>query len=228
MKALKAAASGGRAKLVNRAGVFGLAFVLLSALAAHAPASAQSQPARPSWDPQPAAARSAPQPSGNTAQAATQQAQTPQPASPSAGANATDGAGQAWRSNCRGEGDANICDVTQSLVDQTNGVEAVRVSFARQRSTGRLGLLIKVPLGFRLDTGAMLRINRNDTLSIQGVAFNRCTAADGCIAEKPLSSSEFNNARAASGLEVVVLNLQGQPVIVPLVVEGLAQALAGL
>jgi invasion protein IalB len=134
---------------------------------------------------------------------------------------------QPWVSACRGEGTARVCDTVQSLVETGTQREVVRVAFAKQKSSGRIGVLIKTPLGLRLDTGAMLRLNGEARGSIEGLVYSRCLA-DGCYAEKPLSAADITKIRNARSIDVLLLNLQGGPVAISITTTGLASALNGL
>jgi invasion protein IalB len=132
-----------------------------------------------------------------------------------------------WVTSCRGEASARVCDAVQSLVDTSTQREVVRIAFAKQKATGRVGILIKTPLGLRLDTGAMLRLNGATAGSIEGLVYSRCLA-DGCYAEKPLTAAEVVRIKNARSVDVVLLNLQGGPVSISVTVTGLAAAIDGL
>jgi invasion protein IalB len=134
---------------------------------------------------------------------------------------------QPWVSACRGEAAARVCDTVQSLVETGTQREVVRVAFAKQKSTGRVGILIKTPLGLRLDTGAMLRLNGETRGSIEGLVYSRCLA-DGCYAEKPLSSADITKIKSARTIDLLLLNLQGGPVAISITTTGLSAALNGL
>jgi invasion protein IalB len=158
--------------------------------------------------------------------------QTP-PAAPPNGATTTASQSpaqppaQPWVSSCRGAGTERVCDTVQSLVETGTQREVVRIAFAKQKTTGRVGILVKTPLGLRLDTGAMLRINGATTGAIEGLVYSRCLA-DGCYAEKPLTPADITKITTATTLDVVLLNLQGAPVAISITTTGLANALRGL
>jgi len=141
-----------------------------------------------------------------------------------ASAQALAAAGQDWAVRCSGDGPARVCDAVQVIVDQQTKAEVVRVAVARQVSTGRHGLQAKVPLGLRLDPGAMLKLGEKPADGIDGIVFNRCLA-DGCYAEKPLTAAELGRLKEARSLELVVVDLQGKPVVVKLSTQGLRAAL---
>jgi invasion protein IalB len=117
--------------------------------------------------------------------------------------------------------------VVQSLVDTATQREAVRVAVARQPATNRVGLLVKVPLGYRLDSGLMLRIDERPSGNIDAVPFTRCMP-DGCYAERPLTTAELGLLSAARKIEVAILALDGSPVLVNLAMDGLARNLQAL
>jgi invasion protein IalB len=154
--------------------------------------------------------------------------QTPQtggsPVAPAASQMPTQLPAQPWVSNCRGEASARVCDTVQLLVDTATQREVVRIAFAKQKATGRIGILVKTPLGLRLDTGAMLRLNGETTGSIEGLVYSRCLA-DGCYAEKPLTPAEVTRIKGARTIDIVLLNLQGGPVAIPITITGLASAI---
>lgn len=129
-----------------------------------------------------------------------------------------------WTQGCKRIGFEEICEVVQSLVDTGTGEEAIRIAFAKQKSSGRIGLMIKAPLGVRLDTGALLRINGEAVGGIENIVFQRCFA-DGCIAEKPLTSEEVKRISSADTLQLVVLDLQANPMIIDLAVADLKSAM---
>ena len=52
------------------------------------------------------------------------------------------------------------------VIDEANGKEVIRVAIARQKATGKTGLLVKVPLGVRLDTGALIQVDGDQTKAI--------------------------------------------------------------
>lgn len=130
-----------------------------------------------------------------------------------------------WTTGCKGTGEAEICDAVQSLVDQTNGKEVIRVAIARQKTTGKTGLLVKVPLGVRLDTGALIQIDGDQAKGIDKIVFSRCLP-EGCIGEKPLAAAEMDNLKKATKLELVFLDLEGKPIVINVVPTGLGTALA--
>ena len=134
---------------------------------------------------------------------------------------------QPWVSSCRGTGNERVCDTVQSLVETGTQREVVRVAFAKQKTTGRVGILIKTPLGLRLDTGAMLRLNGQTEGSIDGLVYSRCLA-DGCFAEKPLSAADLTKIKNARTIDILLLNLQGGPVAISITPTGLTAALNGL
>jgi len=166
-------------------------------------------------------------------------AQTAKPASPAAtpaapgtapGTQAitpkmgADGA-KPWTSGCKGTGEQEICDAVQSLIDEANGKEVIRVAIARQKTTGKTGLLVKVPLGVRLDTGALVQVDGDQTKAIDKIVFSRCLP-EGCIGEKPLGPTEIDNLKKAKKLELVFLDLEGKPIVINVVSTGLGTALA--
>lgn len=138
---------------------------------------------------------------------------------------AADGA-KPWTSGCKGTGEQEICDAVQSLIDEANGKEVIRVAIARQKTTGKTGLLVKVPLGVRLDTGALVQVDGEQTKAIDKIVFSRCLP-EGCIGEKPLVAADIDNLKKAKKLELVFLDLEGKPIVINVVSTGLAAALTG-
>ncbi len=132
-----------------------------------------------------------------------------------------------WVERCKRIGSEEICEAVQSLTDKQNGNEAIRIAFAKQKSSGRIGIMIKTPLGLRLDTGAFLRINHEVAGGIENIAFQRCFP-DGCIAEKPLSSEEVERITTADALEIVILDLKGNPIIINLEIANLRSTIEQL
>lgn len=132
-----------------------------------------------------------------------------------------------WAVNCTGEGAERVCDAVQALVDQKDKTERVRLAFARQKTTGKYAVVAKVPLGFRLDSGLMLRLNDSNNKPIEGLTFSRCTP-EGCYAEKPLAEADLGKLRTATALQIVFLQLDGKPVIIPMSTKGLKAALDSL
>jgi invasion protein IalB len=130
-----------------------------------------------------------------------------------------------WTSGCKGTGEQEICDAVQSLIDEANGKEVIRVAIARQKTTGKTGLLVKVPLGVRLDTGALVQVDGDQTKAIDKIVFSRCLP-EGCIGEKPLGPTEIDNLKKAKKLELVFLDLEGKPIVINVVSTGLGTALA--
>lgn len=158
-------------------------------------------------------------------------AQTAAPAAPATPAvqavtpkQAADGA-KPWTSGCKGTGEAEICDTVQSLIDEANGKEVIRVAIARQKSSGKTGLLVKVPLGVRLDTGALIQIDGDQAKGIDKIVFSRCLP-EGCIGEKPLVAADIDHLKKAQKLELVFLDLEGKPIVISVVATGLGAALA--
>lgn len=157
-------------------------------------------------------------------------AQTTPAAKPDAAAQAItpktgpDGA-KPWTASCKGSGEAEICDVVQSLIDEANGKEVIRVAIAKQKTTGKTGLLVKVPLGVRLDTGALIQIDGDQAKGIDKIVFSRCLP-EGCIAEKPLVAADMDHLKKAQKLELVFLDLEGKPIVINVVPTGLGTALA--
>lgn len=125
-----------------------------------------------------------------------------------------------WTHGCKRIGSEEICELVQLLVDKRTGENVIRIAFAKQKSSGRVGLMIKAPLGVRLDTGALLQINGEAAVGIENIVFQRCFA-DGCIAEKPLTSEEVKRISSADTLRLVVLDLQANPMIIDLAVADL-------
>lgn len=138
---------------------------------------------------------------------------------------AADGA-KPWTSGCKGTGEQEICDAVQSLIDEANGKEVIRVAIARQKTTGKTGLLVKVPLGVRLDTGALVQVDGEQAKAIDKIVFSRCLP-EGCIGEKPLIAADIDNLKKAKKLELVFLDLEGKPIVINVVPAGLAAALTG-
>lgn len=155
------------------------------------------------------------------AQTAAPAAPAAQPITPKQGA---DGA-KPWTSGCKGTGEAEICDTVQSLIDEANGKEVIRVAIARQKSSGKIGLLVKVPLGVRLDTGALIQIDGDQAKGIDKIVFSRCLP-EGCIGEKPLVAADIDHLKKAQKLELVFLDLEGKPIVISVVATGLGAALA--
>lgn len=159
-------------------------------------------------------------------------AQTAKPASPAAPAApaavtpkmGADGA-KPWTSACKGTGEQEICDAVQSLIDEANGKEVIRVAIARQKTTGKTGLLVKVPLGVRLDTGALMQVDGDKAKAIDKIVFSRCLP-EGCIGEKPLLAADIDHLKKAQKLELVFLDLEGKPIVINVVATGLGTALA--
>ncbi|MDM7955960.1 invasion associated locus B family protein [Blastomonas sp.] len=150
--------------------------------------------------------------------------QAPQQAAPAAAQKVADGA-KPWTTGCKGAGEAEICDTVQSLIDEANGKEVIRVAIAKQKSTGKTGLLVKVPLGVRLDTGALIQIDGDKAKGIDQIVFSRCLP-EGCIAEKPLAVADMDHLKKAQKLELVFLDLEGKPIVINVVATGLGAALA--
>lgn len=162
-------------------------------------------------------------------------AQTTKPAAPAAAPAApaaqaitpkmgADGA-KPWTSGCKGTGEQEICDAVQSLIDEANKKEVIRVAIARQKTSGKTGLLVKVPLGVRLDTGALMQVDGDQTKAIDKIVFSRCLP-EGCIGEKPLGPTDIANLKKAKKLELVFLDLEGKPIVINVVSTGLDTALA--
>ncbi|WP_026091759.1 invasion associated locus B family protein [Blastomonas sp. AAP53] len=160
-------------------------------------------------------------------------AQTAKPATPAAPAAAPaitpkmgpDGA-KPWTAGCKGTGEQEICDAVQSLIDEANGKEVIRVAVARQKTTGKTGLLVKVPLGVRLDTGALMQVDGDKAKAIDKIVFSRCLP-EGCIGEKPLLPADVDHLKKANKLELVFLDLEGKPIVINVVTTGLGAALTG-
>jgi invasion protein IalB len=131
-----------------------------------------------------------------------------------------------WTSGCKGTGEQEICDAVQSLIDEANGKEVIRVAIARQKTSGKTGLLVKVPLGVRLDTGALVQVDGEQAKAIDKIIFSRCLP-EGCIGEKPLVAADIDNLKKAKKLELVFLDLEGKPIVINVVATGLAAALTG-
>lgn len=130
-----------------------------------------------------------------------------------------------WTSGCKGTGEQEICDAVQSLIDEANKKEVIRVAIARQKTSGKTGLLVKVPLGVRLDTGALMQVDGDQTKAIDKIVFSRCLP-EGCIGEKPLGPTDIANLKKAKKLELVFLDLEGKPIVINVVSTGLDTALA--
>lgn len=130
-----------------------------------------------------------------------------------------------WTSGCKGTGEQEICDAVQSLIDEANGKEVIRVAIARQKTTGKTGLLVKVPLGVRLDTGALMQVDGDQAKAIDKIVFSRCLP-EGCIGEKPLLPADIDHLKKAQKLELVFLDLEGKPIVINVVSTGLGTALA--
>jgi len=158
------------------------------------------------------------------AQTATPNVPAATPGTPGTPGTVADSA-KPWTTGCKGTGEAEICDAVQSLVDQTNGKEVIRVAIARQKATGKTGRLVKVPLGVRLDTGALIQIDGDQAKGIDKIVFSRCLP-EGCIGEKPLAAAEMDNLKKATKLELVFLDLEGKPIVINVVPTGLGTALA--
>lgn len=162
--------------------------------------------------------------SGGPLAAQTPAAKVPPAPAAAPASKVLDGA-KPWTTGCKGTGEAEICDAVQSLVDEANGKEVIRVAIARQKTTGKTGLLVKVPLGVRLDTGALMQIDGDQAKGIDKIVFSRCLP-EGCIGEKPLAVADMDHLKKATKLELVFLDLEGKPIIINVVPTGLGAALA--
>jgi invasion protein IalB len=127
-----------------------------------------------------------------------------------------------WAMNCGNTPQGLDCRAVQSLFLKNTGQRLLSVVVHVPADTKKPVLLMQLPLGVYLPSGATLQIGKSEAKS---VAFKSCDQF-GCIAEYPITEAEIAAISKGSDLTITMQNLRKEPVTVTVPSLGFAAAYA--
>lgn len=143
----------------------------------------------------------------------------PKPADASANANP-------WAVNCS-SGSANTelqCQVSQNLTEAKTGQRVLTVTVRRDNSNGSLAMLLALPHGLFLPSGATYQVDQGSktTIAIQ------TSDQNGAYAATPLSPDLVKTMKSGTNLNIGMESVTRKPVTIPVTLAGFTAALAKL
>lgn len=117
------------------------------------------------------------------------------------------------------------CDIVQSLNDTKTKQTIMQVSYSYDPSREQYAAQIRLPLGFLIPAGVLIRLDGKKDITNYPVT--RCEA-EGCFIEKLAKSAELDPLRNAEKGVVVVMGKDGKPVALPISLKGFGEALASM
>lgn len=114
------------------------------------------------------------------------------------------------------------CDIVQSVNDTKSKQTIMQVSYSYEPSKDQYAAQIRLPLGFLLPAGVLIRLDGKKDITNYQVT--RCEA-EGCFIEKLSKSAELGPFRNAEQGMVVVMGKDGKPVALPFSLKGFGDAL---
>lgn len=126
---------------------------------------------------------------------------------------------QDWRVACPpATSKAQVCEMQEDVMDSKSGSPVVRVSITNQKNKPQLGMTL--PLGIALQAGVGFVLGTDAPKVAQ---FRTCNTV-GCIAVLDLDSKLLASIAAAKDGKVLVADLEGKVVAIPLSFKGYSNA----
>lgn len=119
--------------------------------------------------------------------------------------------------------DRSVCHLAQVRTDENSGQVVAQIAISRDRDSGKLGLLLTVPLGIWLPDGLSVSL---DGEPLRRVPIATC-APDGCVTGFAINAKEEAALLAAKSM-VLVFSADGQAFEVDVPLDGLEQGLGAL
>ena len=146
------------------------------------------------------------------------------PATPSAPAAQPERYGD-WSVLCVERAELPPCEVVQGVQRKEGDSQPLRFSFAYAGQGDRYGVQFQVPLGVLVQTAPLIRLD--EKTDVPGFNITRCEA-DGCFIDRVMTRAEIEPFfKAAKGL-IAVADRSGKPVVLPLSLNGFAQAMQAM
>ncbi|MEH3104252.1 MAG: invasion associated locus B family protein [Sphingomonas phyllosphaerae] len=127
-----------------------------------------------------------------------------------------------WSVLCVDRTDLPPCEAVQGLQPKDAASQPLRFSFAYAGQGDRYGVQFQVPLGILVQVQPLIRLD--DKTDLSDFRVTRCEA-EGCFIDRVMTKAELEPFfKAAKGL-VAVADRAGKPVVLPLSLNGFAQAM---
>ncbi|WP_258590735.1 invasion associated locus B family protein [Mesorhizobium sp. AR07] len=131
-----------------------------------------------------------------------------------------------WAVNCS-SGSANAelqCQVSQNLTESKSGQRVLTVTVRRDSGNGGLAMLLALPHGLFLPSGASFQIDQGQktTLAIQ------TSDQNGAYAATPLSADLIKAMKSGTNLNIGMESVTRKPVTIPVSLAGFKAAVAKL
>ncbi len=127
-----------------------------------------------------------------------------------------------WTVRCVERVDLPPCDMIQMASHKESGEQVMQLSIAHAGKVDVFGVQFLVPLGVRIDEGVAIRVD--EQVPMTDYDFTRC-AAEGCYIEKTVGHKEMDVFRRGKAGILVMLEGDGEPLVVPLSFDGFTDAL---
>lgn len=149
------------------------------------------------------------------------------PAQPKpADANAKPADANPWAVNCSsGSATAELqCQVSQNLTEAKSGQRVLTVTVRRDNGNGGLAMLLALPHGLFLPSGASFQIDQGQktVLAIQ------TSDQNGAYAATPLSADIIKTMKSGTNLNIGMESVTRKPVTIPVSLAGFTAAVAKL
>jgi invasion protein IalB len=154
-------------------------------------------------------------------------AEDAKPAQPKpADANAKPADANPWAVNCSsGSATAELqCQVSQNLTEAKTGQRVLTVTVRRDSGNGSLAMLLALPHGLFLPSGASFQIDQGQktTIAIQ------TSDQNGAYAATPLSADLIKAMKSGTNLNIGMESVTRKPVTIPVSLAGFTAAIAKL
>lgn len=127
-----------------------------------------------------------------------------------------------WLLRCSSRGDNPPCQISQSTIEDKTGKNVMQISISHAGNRDVYGLFIRLPLGVHIQGGVLIRID--DTTDITDYSITRCEQ-HGCIIERIFDLDDVNHFRSGNKGIVAVLDRTGNPIVIPISLDGFSNAL---
>ncbi|WP_322963858.1 invasion associated locus B family protein [Sphingomonas fuzhouensis] len=127
-----------------------------------------------------------------------------------------------WSVLCVERAELPPCEVVQGVQRKEGDTQQLRFSFAYAGQGDRYGVQFQVPLGVLVQTAPLIRLD--EKTDVPGFRITRCEP-DGCFIDRVMTRAEIEPFfKATKGL-IAVADRSGKPVVLPLSLNGFAQAM---
>ncbi len=154
-------------------------------------------------------------------------AEDARPAQPKpAESNAKTADANPWAVNCS-SGSATTelqCQVSQNLTEAKTGQRVLTVTVRRDNGNGSLAMLLALPHGLFLPSGASFQIDQGQTTTIA----IQTSDQNGAYAATPLSADLIKAMKSGTNLNIGMESVTRKPVTIPVSLAGFTAAVAKL